>query len=243
MCELESCLCNEGISDVQFTSKDCGWDMVDFGRVDRRGWPYGMCWRWCKCCSRLESDGFSPETLFLEWERGRLTGVTVSPRLAPRATASSEVKERRGFDLKLVRDGRLELGRSRASVALKGDRFEAGCRSLVFGLRSSAIEAELALGAVVSAGIVDGGLGWVGVGHEGSSGFGGNGGGSVIGRNDAALSFLDIVGGVSGSRGGVCGFEPGFGVMSGGGGARSIGPGNLEVFAEFFGGLEFHELP
>jgi len=237
MCELESCLCNEGISDVQFTSKDCRWDMVNFGRDGRRGWLYGGRRGWCKCCSRSEGNGFSPETLFLEWERGRLTGITVSPRLAPRATASSEVKKRSGFDLELIRDGCLELGRSRASVALKGDRFEAGCRSLVFGLRSSAIEAELALGAVVSAGVVDGGFGWVGVGHEGSSGFGGDGGGSVIGRNDAALSLFDIVGGVSGGRGGVCGFEPGFGVMSGGSGARSIGPGNLEVFAEFFGGL------
>jgi len=180
MCELESCLCNEGISDVQFTGKDCGWDMVDFGRAGRRGWLYGGCWGWCKCGSRLESDGFSPETLFLEWERGRLTGVTVSPRLAPRATASSEVKERRGFDLKLVWDRCLKLGRGWASVALERDGFEARCRGLVFGLGSSAVEAELALGAVVSSGVVDSGFGWVGIGHEGSSGLGGDGGRGIV---------------------------------------------------------------
>jgi len=105
MCELESCLCNEGISDVQFTGEDSGWDMVDSGRAGRRVRLRGGRGRWCKCCSRLEGDGFSPETLFLKWERGRLTRVTVSPRLAPRATASSKVREGGSFDLELVWDG------------------------------------------------------------------------------------------------------------------------------------------
>jgi hypothetical protein len=100
MCELESCLGDEGVSDVQFTGEDGGWDMAD-SRIrwnrgdgvddDRRGW--------CKGCSRLEGDGISPETLFLRWERGRLTGVTVGSRLAPSTTASSKVKGRGGFDL------------------------------------------------------------------------------------------------------------------------------------------------
>ena len=127
MCELESCLCNEGISDVQFTGKNCGWDMIDFWRAQRRGRLSNRGRRGCKCCSRLESDGFSPETLFLGWERGRLTRVTVSPRLAPRATASSEVKKRGGFNLELVWDWGLNLSGGRAGVTLEGNRLEAGC--------------------------------------------------------------------------------------------------------------------
>jgi len=136
----------------------------------------------------------------------------------------------------------LELGRGWASVALEGDGFEARCRGLVLGLGPAAVEAEFALGAIVAASVVDGGLGWVGVGHERSSGFGGNGRGSVVGCDDAALSFFDIVGGMSGGGGGVGGFEPRFGVVASGGGTRSVGPGNLKVLAELFGGLEFHEL-
>jgi len=110
----------------------------------------------------------------------RVARVTVSPRLAPRATASSEIEKGGSFDLKLIWDRCLELSRSGASVALEGDGFEAWCRGLVFGLGSSAVEAKFALGTVMSAGIIDGGLGWVGIGHEGSSSFGWDGGSGVV---------------------------------------------------------------
>lgn len=156
MCELESCLRNEGISDVQFTGKNCGWDMVDFRRAQRRGWSYSGKRGWCKCCSRLEGDGFSPETLFLGWERRRLTRVTVSPRLAPRATASSEVQKRSGFDLELVWYRCLSLGGSGACVALEGDGSEARCRCLMFRLGTAAVETEFALCTKVAASVVDG---------------------------------------------------------------------------------------
>lgn len=154
MCELESCLCNEGISDVQFTGKDCGRNMVDFRGAQRRGWLSNRGRGWCKCCSRLEGDGFSPEALFLGGERGRLTRVTVSPRLAPRATASSKVKKRGRFDLKLVRDRSLNLSGGGASVTLEGDGFEARGRCLVLGLGTAAVEAEFALRAEVATGVV-----------------------------------------------------------------------------------------
>lgn len=86
MGELKSCLCDEGVSDVQFTGEDGGWDMEDFWSAQRRGLD------WCKRCSWPESDGVSPEALFLRWEKWRLTWGTVGLRLASRATASSKVK-------------------------------------------------------------------------------------------------------------------------------------------------------
>lgn len=100
MCELESCLGNEGVSDVQFTGEDGRRDMAD-SRI-RRGGRNGVSGdrrAWCKRCSRLESDGFSPEALFLGGERWRLTVITVSSRLASRTTASSKIKKRSGFNL------------------------------------------------------------------------------------------------------------------------------------------------
>lgn len=151
MCELKSCLGNEGVSDVQFTGEDGGGDMAD-SRIhwdggDRVSVDRGA---WCKRCSRLEGDGFSPEALFLGGERWRLTVVTVGPRLASRTTASSEVEEWSSLDLELFRDWGLDLGWSGAGISLGSDRFEARCRCLVLGLWSSAEEAEFALGAIMT---------------------------------------------------------------------------------------------
>jgi len=84
----------------------------------------------------------------------RVARVTVSPRLAPRATASSKVKKRGRFDLKLVRDWSLNLSGGGASVTLEGDGFEARGRCLVFGLGTAAVEAEFALRAEVATGVV-----------------------------------------------------------------------------------------
>lgn len=125
MCELKSCLGNEGVSDVQFTGEDSRRDMAD-SRVRWNTWNgFGKDWRvWYKRCSRLESDRFSPETLFLGWERWRLTGVTVSSRLASRTTASSEVEEGCCLYLKLFWRGCVDLCRCWTSIALKGDWFK-----------------------------------------------------------------------------------------------------------------------
>lgn len=128
MCELKSCLGNEGVSDVQFTGEDGRGDMAD-SRIRRDGMDRvrGDRGAWCKRCSGLEGDGFSPEALFLRGERWRLTIVTVGSRLASRTTASSEVKEGSGFNLKLFRDWGLDLGWSGAGIPLDSDRFESRC--------------------------------------------------------------------------------------------------------------------
>lgn len=159
MCELKSCLGNEGVSDVQFTGEDGGGDMAD-SRVwrdkgDMVSGDRGAC---CKRRSRLEDDGFSPEALFLGWERWRLTMVTVGSRLASRTTASSEVKEGSGFNLKLFRDWGMDLCWSGTGISLDSDRFKTRCRCLVFGLWSSAEEAKFALSAVVASCGVGGGF-------------------------------------------------------------------------------------
>jgi hypothetical protein len=92
----------------------------------------------------------SPEALFLGGERRRLTRFTVSPRLAARATASSEVEEGSGFDLKLLRDWGLDLCWNGTSISLNGDWFEARRGRLVLGLGAAAKETKLVLSAVVS---------------------------------------------------------------------------------------------
>ena len=130
-------------------------------------------------------------------------------RLASRTTASSEVKEGSGLNLKLFRDWCLGLRWSGASVALDSDRFKTRCRRLVLGLWSSTEEAEFALGAVVTACGIGCGFSRVGVGHERAACFRRDSGVCIIGRNDSTLSFFDVVGcGISGSRGSICGLEP-----------------------------------
>ena len=84
--------------------------------------------------------------------------VTVGSRLASRTTASSEVKEGSGLNLKLFRDWGLDLCWSGAGISLGSDRFKARCRCLVFGLWSSAEEAKFALSAVVASCGVGGGF-------------------------------------------------------------------------------------
>lgn len=69
----------------------------------------------------------------------------------------------------------------------------------------------------------------------------GDGGTGVVGSDDATLSFFDVVGRRGGGRGGVGRFKAGLGVVASGRRARSVGPGDLKVFAEFFRCLKFHE--
>lgn len=105
MCELKSCLCDEGVSDVKFTCKDSGWDIADT-RVgchddgNRNRCLFGL-WRvWGKCRSFGEGDWLSPESLFGRGEGWGLTVWSVGGRLAPVTTASLiNGGLWRGFDL------------------------------------------------------------------------------------------------------------------------------------------------
>ena len=134
--------------------------------------------------------------------------VTVGSRLASRTTASSEVKEGSGLNLELFRDRGLDLRWSGAGISLGSDGFEARCRCLVLGLWSSTEEAEPALGAIVAARGIGCGFGRVGVGHERAACFSRDGGVCIVGCNNPALSFFDVVdSGICGGWGGVRGFE------------------------------------
>jgi hypothetical protein len=149
MCELESCLCDEGVSDVKFTCEGRGWDMVDSwsgGGRDVGGRNRGLfrLWlEWGKGWSLGKGDGLSPESLFI-WGKGRgLTMFSVGGRLAPVTTASLINRgSGRGFDLAGFWKRCGLNGWSMAGRGRRKDFLKTRSGGFVFMFGSSAVHAD-----------------------------------------------------------------------------------------------------
>jgi hypothetical protein len=255
MCELKSCLCDEGVSDVKFSCEDSGWDIADarVGGCDgssRSRFLLRSGWR-CKGRSLGEGDWLSPKALFVWGKRWGLTVWSVGDRLAPGTTASlcgGHVGVRgRCFNLARFRERSGCDDWGVPGVGRWEHLPEAGSGGLVFWEGASAVHADFGFGAGTSTAIVFSGLlGVLRVGEEWATKVLGNSRESVIGAGEAALAFYFFVwarGGVGGvlggGRAGISRLEASIGVVAGGGRFWEIAPEVFEVRTEFFDGHGF----